>query len=264
MKRRSLALAGFCVVLILLSGQMLAQVSFFQPPTYFGAGNVFVADFNGDGKRDILTSDGTMNLGNGDGSFKLGTSVSTSPLTILAVADFNGDGKPDVLEQGIGTLLVLLGNGDGTFQSPISTASGASLVTVTATDLNGDGKADVVGVFGSALFVYISKGDGTFTSGVSYNLGTASVGVTILSLGDFNGDSKTDVAVSIAGNNVAGQEIVLRGNGDGSIQTTPKTSAGVYFPQYAIAGDFNGDGKLDLAVSNGFGSPRHDLSPPGK
>jgi hypothetical protein len=133
MKRESLALAFLGVVVILFSGQVQAQVSFFEPPTYSGVGDVFVADFDGDGKPDILTSDGTMNLGNGDGTFKLGTPVSGSG--VLAVADFNGDGKPDVLEQGTGTLLVMLGNGDGTFQAPISTASGANLLVVAAGDL---------------------------------------------------------------------------------------------------------------------------------
>src|SRR5271156_5339952 len=99
--------------------------------------------------------------------------------------------------------------------------------------------------------VYISKGDGTFVSGVSYNMGASSAGQSILNVGDFNGDSKTDVAISIAGDNVAGAEIVFLGNGDGTLQTTPKTSGGVVFPDYATIGDFNGDGKLDLVVSAG-------------
>jgi hypothetical protein len=249
MNRASLVLVNVLVAFLVFSFPVYAQISFFQPPTYSGTGTVFVADFNGDGKPDILTSDGTINLGNGDGTFKLGTSLSSTSVPVLAVADFNGDGKPDVLEQGTGTLLVLLGNGDGTFQAPIPTPSGASLGPVAAVDLNGDGKADVVGVFNSSLLVYISKGDGTFLAGVSYNLGAASAGSTLLSLGDFNGDSKTDVAVSIAGDNVVGQEIVLLGNGDGTFQTMPKTSVGVYYPRYAAVGDFNGDGKLDLAVS---------------
>jgi hypothetical protein len=138
------------LAILLLPPTIHAQVSFFTPPAYAGSGNLFVADFNGDGKPDLLSSDGTLQLGNGDGTFTTGTRVSGTP---LAVADFNGDGKPDVLEQGNGTLLVLLGNGDGTFQTPISTNSGASLQGLAATDLNGDGKADVVGVFNSSLLV---------------------------------------------------------------------------------------------------------------
>jgi hypothetical protein len=225
---------------------MHSQVSFFQPPLYSGGGSPFVADFNGDGKPDILTSDGTMNLGNGDGTFTLGTRVSTGG--VLAVADFNGNGKPDLLEQGTGTLLVLLGKGDGTFQAPISTASGASLSAVAATDLNGDGKADVVGIFNSSLMVYISNGDGTFKAPTSYNMGVQNA--TVLSLGDFNGDGKTDVVASIGGDNVAGYEVAFLGNGDGTFQATPRTSAGVYYPNNAAVGDFNGDGKLDLALGS--------------
>jgi hypothetical protein len=141
-----------------------AQVSFFTPPTYNGNGAVFVADFNGDGKPDILAADGTLNLGNGDGTFTAGTSVVGGA---LAVADFNSDGKLDILQQGTGTLLVLLGNGDGTFQPSISTNSGASLSAVVAGDVNGDGKADVLGLFNNNLVVYLSKGDGTFAAGVS-------------------------------------------------------------------------------------------------
>jgi hypothetical protein len=225
-----------------------AQSLFFQPPTYAGQGNVFVADFNQDGKPDLLTADGTLSLGNGDGTFRLGTPVSG---TVLAVADFNGDGKPDVLEQGTGTLLVLLGNGDGTFRPAVSTPSGASLISIAVADLNGDGKADVVGVFNSMLIVYLGKGDGTLAPGISYNIGTVG-GSLVLSLGDFNGDHKTDVAVSLAGGIAAGQEIVFLGNGDGTFQT-PKTSAGILSPDftlgYAAVGDLNGDGKADLAVS---------------
>jgi FG-GAP-like repeat len=253
MKRESLALAVLCLIFVALSFPVQAQVSFFQPPTYSGSGNVFVADFNGDGKPDILTSDGTMNLGNGDGTFKLGTSLSSTSVPVLAVADFNGDGKPDVLEQGTGALLVLLGNGNGTFQAPISTASGASLSIVAATDLNKDGKADVVGVFGSSLLIYISKGDGTFAPASSYNLGSSQPIPPVLSFGDFNGDGKADVAVS-TGYFGPGQEIVFLGNGDGTFQATPKVSAGVV-PEFAAVGDFNGDGKLDLALTPGNLSP---------
>ena len=143
---------------------------------------MFSADFNGDGKPDLLSGDGTLQLGNGNGIFTAGTQVPGTP---LAVADFNGDGKPDVLESGTGTLLVLLGNGDGTFKAAVTTASAAALQPIAATDLNGDGKADAVGIFGSNLVVYLSKGDGTFAAGVSYGLGVVSPGSTIISFRRF-------------------------------------------------------------------------------
>ena len=125
------------VVIVFLAGAAApvshAQVNFSSPPAYAGTGTQFVADFNLDGKPDILTASGMLNLGVGDGTFTSGPPVTGQP---LAVADFNGDGKSDILEQSTGTLLVLLGNGDGTFEPPISTPSGASLTAVIAGDLN--------------------------------------------------------------------------------------------------------------------------------
>jgi hypothetical protein len=245
------------VLLLVLSPYLSfaqGQYNFVVPPAYSGSGNLFVADFNGDGKPDLLSSDGTLQLGNGDGTFTTGTPVTGTP---LAVADFNGDGKPDVLEQGTGTLLVLLGNGDGTFQAPISTNIGASLTGIAAGDLNGDGKADVVGVFDGNLLVYLSNGDGTFATGVSYSLGTTLTPFAPITLADFNGDKKTDLAVSIFDATAPGQEIVFLGNGDGTFQAG-KVSAGVDGPESVVAGDFNGDGKLDLAISF-FGIPSSGL-----
>jgi FG-GAP-like repeat len=257
MKTSSFCVTPFALLLILLAfgsaltaASAVAQVSFFTPPGYVDGYPLFTADFNRDGKPDVLSatnggngSSGVMNLGNGDGTFSMGTPVSGLP---LAVADFNGDGIPDVLEQGTGTLLVLLGNGDGTFQAPISTASGANLTNIAAADLNGDSKADVVGIFNGALLVYMGKGNGTFSPGVSYSLGTtSSANVTF---GDFNGDNITDIAVVINNIDLPGSVLVFLGNGDGTFQS-PKTSPAMYSAGFAAAGDFNGDGKLDLVAS---------------
>lgn len=232
-----------CLILFPSLGAF-AQIKFFTPPTYQNACcQDFVADFNGDGKPDIL-SGGTINLGNGDGTFPKAIAVPGTP---LAVADFNGDGKLDVLEQGQGTLEVLLGNGDGTFQAPIVTNIQASLQGVIAGDLRGDGKFDVLGFSNNSLIVYLGNGDGTFAAGASYPV-VIPFGPVVITLGDFNGDQKADVVVSVPGGNVAGQEVVFLGNGDGTLQTG-KVSTGVSYPASVVTGDFNGDGKIDLVIS---------------
>jgi len=205
-----------------------------------------VANFNG--KPSILSSSGNLSLGNGDGTFTSGTTVAG---TTLAVADFNGDGKPDLLQVGTGSLQVLLGNGDGTFQAPVITNIGANLTVVGATDLNGDGKADAIGIFNNSLYVYLSNGDGTFAAGVPYALGTIQyISTALMEFGDFNGDHKTDVALIVAGE--PGEEVVLLGNGDGTLQPTLHISTGVTnstpTPAPTVLGDFNGDGKLDVAT----------------
>ena len=144
--------------------------------------------------------------------------------------------------------MVLLGNGNGTFQPAISTPPNANLSSVVAGDVNGDGKADVLGLYNNNLVVYLSNGDGTFAAGVSYPAGD-SAGSASITFGDFNGDGKVDVAVTLAGDNTAGQEVVFLGNGDGTFQAGKTSSAGVAYPTSVVAGDFNGDGKLDLVIT---------------
>jgi len=253
MKSSSLSIAHIVRLLIVLSllGAISppvahGQVTFAMPPTFVGFLPGFVADFNGDGKPDILSYDGTLNLGNGDGTFHTGVQLNT---TVLAVADFNGDGKPDMYilaNTSPVQTAILFGNGDGTFQPPVI-VTGIVPLDVWAVDLNGDGKADLLGFSndGKQLLVYIGNGDGTFTAEVPYNLG-ATYPAARLVFGDFNGDHKTDVAV-ICGC-LQPQGVVLLGNGDGTFQSTSLPLAVPTFATSTVAGDFNGDGKLDLAT----------------
>lgn len=249
------------------------------------AESVAVADVNGDGKLDLLVAnscttstnctDGTVAvlLGNGDGTFQTAVTYdSGAPFaTGIAVADVNGDGTPDLLVADFcasssncnGAVAVLLGNGDGTFQTAVIYDSGGYLaVAVAAADVNGDGKPDLIvtnectsynsvctnnlGLVG----VLLGNGDGTFQTAVTYGTGgNLSDG---LAVADVNGDGKPDVIVASCPGctNPYGLVGVLLGNGDGTFQAAVTYSSGGYAAFAVAVADVNGDGKPDLLVTN--------------
>ncbi len=165
-----MVLCGFClpVLLLVVCPTAHPQALFFQPPTYPGSGQTVTADFNGDGKPDLVSADGTVLLGKGDGTFTVGTPLSVggqNAANLIATGDFNGDGKTDLLlvSPSSTILNIFLGKGDGTFQPVLTMNIGASLDSIVVADFNGDGKLDIAGLnAGAGLFVFLGNGSGTF------------------------------------------------------------------------------------------------------
>jgi uncharacterized protein (TIGR03437 family) len=175
--------------------------------------------------------------------------IAGSTTSYAAVGDFNGDGKQDLVVVNYeGAVNVLLGNGDGTFQTAMITSSGdAGANDVTTGDFNGDGKTDIaMSIPNGNVAVLLGKGDGTFQPSVEYTAGLLPISVEVA---DFNGDGKADLVVANNVSSGGGFINVLLGNGDGTFQTTKHYAAGT-LPAYATVGDFNGDGKADIAVAD--------------
>ena len=226
-----------------------------QEPSY-----VAVADFNGDGIPDLAVTNTNGNtvsvlLGNGNGTFQPQVSYAAGAApTGIVVGDFNGDGFADLAitnfvdVAGSGVIVVLLGNGDGTFQNFVSYGAGSFAAGIAVADFNGDGIADLAVTnsgngTGNTVGVLLGNGDGTFQSQQTYATGTNPYGVVV---GDFNGDGIPDLAVTNEGDNTVG---VLLGNGDGTFQTQQTFPTGATPVGIAVA-DLNGDGNADLAVAN--------------
>jgi hypothetical protein len=246
----------------------------FQSNVDYGAGgaptSVAVADFNGDGKPDLAVVNSTGNsvsifLNNGSGTFPVRQDFATGYFPISATTgDFNKDGKIDLAvatdcgnvsgcDVNIdGSVSVLLGNGDGTFQAHVDYAVGIQPVWIAAADLNGDSNLDLAVAneggspgglaLGGNVTILWGNGNGTFTA---QNF-TAGNSPDWIGVGDFNGDGQPDFA---AVNATDATISIFLNQGQNSF-SQPRLSYGTgYFIFTAAIGDFNGDQKIDLAVT---------------
>ncbi|HKX00836.1 MAG TPA: FG-GAP-like repeat-containing protein [Bryobacteraceae bacterium] len=238
--------------------------TYLGPRVSLGAGSQMLAaaDFNHDGFPDLVSLDptgATVMAGDGDGGFSSTFRYDFPPgssIASVAVADINNDGKTDfVIEYQLapdsGTLAVFLGRGDGTFQPPVNTVVPSGVVSLVTGDFNADGKPDValvtrtgIGSSQDAILILLGNGEGTFSAPVSYPVAASS-----LLVGDFNNDGKPDLLVmnTLGGGGDPSASIgFLLGKGDGSFTA----GTAIAIPNlYSVAlGDFNRDGKLDLAA----------------
>jgi hypothetical protein len=239
-----------------------AHAQFTQEGSPYATGNApynaYAADFNGDGRADVVTSNGDAQtvsafLRQPSGGFaeEAGSPFSLPGATSNgAMGDFNGDGRPDLAIsdiQGTGVVIALR-NATGGFTRESNVPLGGALSAVGAGDFNQDGRLDiVVAVYRSAnvsVMLRNSANNG-FTLAPNGNYGVGAQPRQI-AIADFNGDLRPDIAVA----NDASNNVVVLLNAGGAIFTTePAITVGAQ-PNGITAGDFDGDGRPDLAVAN--------------
>jgi hypothetical protein len=236
--------------------------------------NLLAGDFNGDGRDDLAVvqsgdpggSTLTVLLGGGDGTFRAQPAVALGDLSPFSVTtdDFNKDGRADIAVAGVdssdvGNVVVLLNQGGGAFRAlPPVVLGTMTPFDLMAGDVDRDGRTELIasGFNGTTSQVEVlpGNGDGTFRAlkpGVIKPVISGpffgTLGASLEVVGDFNGDGRPDVA--IFGNTSTVQ--VLLGAGDGTFRAGPSVTLGTFDPLdglFFVAGDFNGDGRHDLAV----------------
>ena len=176
--------------------------------------------------------------------------AATTPAA-LVIGDFNGDGSLDMaVANGVSnTITILLGRGDGTFNSGVTVVTANQPSSLVTTDVNGDGNLDLVAADGanSTIQVLLGDGAGNFVAGPPVIPTTNPYSITAA---DLNGDGHMDLVVA---GRVVNTISVFLGNGDGTFSETSTPVVTLAGPVGAIVSDFNGDGKPDVAIINNTG-----------
>lgn len=262
------------VVLCSVTLTLLITSSFAQTVSFNGIGTfpvgdqqgnnlATVSDFNNDGVLDLaVVNDGSDDisilLGQSNGMFQPEIRVSLgsgffSPAS-PTIGDFNKDGKQDLAVgsslMGSGDIIVLLGNGNGTFGPGARFAVGSFAFSVAVSDLNRDGNPDLVAANSGSgdVSVLLGLGNGQFGPHVRFDVGSEPQSIA---KGDFDRDGIPDIVTANSGSNDVS---VLLGLGDGNFSPEIRSSVEVSpfnpGPISVAVGDLNGDGIEDLAVAN--------------
>ncbi len=234
-----------CCLFTALAAAATGQTPNFLVPTAFPTGGssayIAVADFNRDSIPDIVTYESAAQslsilFGNPDGTFQPAVSRAVGfPATSIAAADLNADGTSDLVLSTGGGVAILLSVGDGSFASTRFYSAGIGANYVTASDLNHDGAVDLVVAGSNGFSILRGAGAGTFSGPLILPQPFSHFWVGVA---DFNGDGNPD----LMGDGSTGQ--FYAGNGDGTFASPVDTAS---IPYGAVVGDFNGDGKMDVA-----------------
>jgi hypothetical protein len=242
---------------------------FSTPIDFFGGRSVSslaAGDLNNDGYIDLVASNEVnvqgelvVWLGAGTGSFTRQPGIflasgQSNVITSVALADLNGDTKLDAIvsSQTFNTVVLLLGDGTGRLIFSANISSGGRVPSrVLARDMNADGKLDLIirNSYGLSepignIAVLLGTGTGDFNAPEVFEVGTGPASIVV---GDFNSDTKPDVALA---DRSSRDLYMFPGNGAGGLGPALVQGMNESAPLSMSAGDFNGDGDTDLVLFN--------------